>query len=50
MACACGKTSGNPAETYVVTRANGTTAEFTSKVAADIEVTKSNGKLTVKKK
>lgn len=48
--CNCGKSGGNPAESYVVTRANGTTAEFTSKVAADIEVTKSNGKLAVKKK
>lgn len=48
--CNCGKSSGNPAETYVVRRANGTTEEFSSKVAADIEATKSNGKITVKKK
>jgi hypothetical protein len=48
--CACGKSSGAPAESYVVTRKNGTTAEFNSKVAADIEVTKSGGSYKVVKK
>lgn len=50
MGCACGKSSGNPPESYVVTRANGTTKEFSSKVAADIEVTKTGGRIDVKKK
>jgi hypothetical protein len=48
--CNCGKSGGNPAESYVVTRANGTTAEFNSKVAADIEVTKQGGSYKVVKK
>jgi hypothetical protein len=50
MACNCGKSGGNPAETYVVTRADGRTEEFTSKVAADISVTRFGGQITVKKK
>lgn len=50
MGCNCGNKGGGPAESYVVTRANGTTAEFTSKVAADIEATKTNGRIEVKKK
>lgn len=50
MACNCGKSSGEPAETYVVRKANGTTEEVTSKVAADILVTKHGGTYTVKKK
>lgn len=48
--CNCGKSSGNPAESYVVRTANGQTKEFSSKVAADIEVSKSGGSYTVKKK
>lgn len=49
--CNCSRTSGKSAETYVVNRPNGTTAEFDSKVAADIEVTKSGGgTITVKRK
>lgn len=48
--CSCGKTSGNSAESYVVRTANGQTKEFASKVAADIEVSKSGGSYTVKKK
>jgi hypothetical protein len=48
--CNCGKSGGAPAESYVVTRANGQTEEFSSKVAADIAVTKSGGTITVKKK
>lgn len=50
MACACGKSSGEPAETYVVRKANGTTEEVTSKVAADILVTKHGGSYSVRKK
>lgn len=50
MACNCGKSSGNPPETYVVTKANGQTEEFASKVAADIAVTRFGGQITVKKK
>ena len=50
MACACGKSSGNPPESYVVRRPNGTEAEFNSKTAADIEVTKTGGTITVKRK
>jgi hypothetical protein len=48
--CNCGKTGGNPAESYVVTKANGKTEEFSSKVAADIAVTREGGTITVKKK
>lgn len=43
MACACGKSSGNPAQTYVVRFSNGRTQEFTSKVQADIALTKNGG-------
>ncbi len=50
MPCACGKSSGNPAETYVVTKANGQTAEFSTKVEADIAVTRHGGSYVVKKK
>lgn len=50
MGCNCGSKGGNPPESYVVRRGDGSTAEFTSKVAADIEATKSNGKIEVKKK
>lgn len=50
MSCACGKTSGEPAETYVVRKANGQTEEVTSKVAADILVTKHGGSYSVRKK
>lgn len=50
MGCNCGKGGGGSAESYVVTRANGTTAEFNSKVQADIEATRSDGKITVVKK
>lgn len=48
--CNCGKTSGDPAETYVVRKANGQTEEVTSKVAADILVTKHGGSYSVRKK
>lgn len=48
--CGCNKSSGNSAETYVVRKANGQTEEFSSKVAADIAVTKHGGSYTVKKK
>lgn len=50
MGCGCGKSSGEPAETYVVRTANGQTKEVNSKVAADIEVTKNGGSYTVKRK
>ncbi len=50
MGCNCGASSGNPAETYVVRQANGQTQEFSSKVAADIAATKTNGKIEVKRK
>jgi hypothetical protein len=50
MPCACGKSGGNPAETYVVRKANGQTEEFASKVAADIAVTKYGGRIEVRKK
>lgn len=48
--CNCGKSSGNPPETYVVRKANGQTEEVTSKTAADILVTKHGGSYTVRKK
>jgi hypothetical protein len=48
--CNCGKSSGEPAETYVVRKANGTTEEVSSKVAADILVTKHGGSYSVKRK
>lgn len=50
MACNCGKSSGEPAETYVVRKANGQTEEVASKVAADILVTKHGGSYSVKRK
>jgi hypothetical protein len=50
VACNCGKSSGEPAESYVVRKANGQTEEVSSKVAADILVTKHGGSYTVKKK
>jgi hypothetical protein len=50
MACGCGKSSGEPAETYVVRKANGQTEEVTSKVAADILVTKYGGTYSVQRK
>lgn len=50
MACGCGKSSGDPAETYVVRKANGQTEEVSSKVQADILVTKHGGSYSVKKK
>lgn len=50
MGCNCGNKGGNPPESYVVRRPDGSTAEFTSKVAADIEVTKTGGKLDVKRR
>lgn len=50
MGCNCGKSSGKPATTYVVTKNNGQTEEFSSKVQADIAVTKNGGgRITVKK-
>lgn len=48
--CNCGKSDGNAAETYVVRKANGQTEEVSSKIAADILVTKHGGSYTVKKK
>lgn len=50
MACSCGKGSGQPAETYVVRRNDGRTSETTSKVEADILVTRYGGTVEVKKK
>lgn len=50
MGCNCGKSSGNPAETYVVRKANGQTEEFSSKIAADIAATKYEGRIEVKRK
>ena len=50
MACNCGKSSGEPAETYVVRKTNGTTEGVTSKVTDDILVTKHDVTYTVKKK
>lgn len=50
MACACGSKGGSPAETYVVRLQNGSTQEFTSKVQADIAVTKNGGSIEVKRK
>jgi len=50
MPCNCGKSGGEPAETYVVRKQNGQTEEVSSKVAADIMVTKHGGSYTVKKK
>lgn len=50
MACNCGKSGGNAAETYVVRMANGQTQEFSSKVQADIAVTRNGGTIEVKKK
>jgi hypothetical protein len=50
MSCSCGKSSGEPATTYVVRMANGRTQEFDSKVAADIAVTRNGGTIEVKKK
>ena len=50
MACSCGKSGGNPAESYVVTKANGQVQSFSTKVEADIAVTKHGGSYVVKKK
>jgi hypothetical protein len=50
VGCACGKTGGDPAESYVVTKANGQTQTFSTKVEADIAVTKHGGSYVVKKK
>lgn len=51
MACNCGsgRSNDNPATKYVVRFANGQTQEFTSKVQADIAVTKNGGKIEVKR-
>jgi hypothetical protein len=48
--CGCGASSGAPAESYVVTKANGEVREFSSKVDADIAKTQGGGVITVKKK
>lgn len=48
--CNCGKSGGAPAESYVVTKANGQTATFNTKTEADIAVTKHGGSYSVKKK
>lgn len=48
--CNCGKSGGAPAESYVVRKADGTSEEFSSKVAADIAATKFNGRIEVKRK
>jgi hypothetical protein len=50
MACACGKSSGQPAESYVVRRADGSTQTFSSKVEADIAITRNGGTIEVKRK
>jgi hypothetical protein len=50
MPCNCGGGGGAPAESYLVTKANGTTESFASKVSADIAVTKHGGSITVVKK
>jgi|RhiMetStandDraft_4_1073278.scaffolds.fasta_scaffold13545_4 hypothetical protein len=50
MPCNCGKSSGEPAETYVVRKANGQSEEFASKVAADIAVTRNGGTVEVVRK
>lgn len=48
--CACNGSSGNPAESYVVTRADKTSTEFTDKVSAEVEKSRSGGVITVKRK
>ena len=48
--CNCGKSSGKPAEEYVVTKANGAKETFATKVAADIAVTKHGGSYVVNRK
>lgn len=48
--CSCGGSSGAPAESYVVTRADKTSTEFTDKVAAEVEKSRSGGVITVKRK
>ena len=49
--CGCNKGgSGRPADTYLVTKPNGSTEEFSNKTAADIAVTRTGGKITVKRK
>jgi hypothetical protein len=48
MSCNCGKSSGNPAATYVIRKVNGQVQEFTNKVAADIEVTKGGKVIEIK--
>lgn len=49
--CACnGGSSGAPAESFVVTRANGTQSTFADKVQAEIEKSKSGGVITVTRK
>lgn len=50
MPCNCGGGGGQPAESYLVTKPNGTTEEFSSKVSADIAVTRHGGTITVVKK
>jgi hypothetical protein len=43
VACGCGKPAGEPAESFVVTRPNGTTRETGTKAEAKVEVTRSGG-------
>lgn len=50
MACACGKSGGQPAESYVVRRADGQTQTVNSKTEADILVTRYGGTIEVKRK
>jgi hypothetical protein len=48
--CACNGSSGAPAESFVVTRSNGTQTEFTDKIQAEVARSASGGTITVKKK
>jgi hypothetical protein len=43
MGCGCGRSQGEPAESFVVTRPDGTTKETATRVEADIEVTRAGG-------
>ena len=48
--CSCGGSSGAPAESYVVTRADKTSTEFTDKVAAEVGKSRTGGVITVTRK
>lgn len=49
MACACGNSGGTPATEYVIRTQTGQVKTFSSKVAADIEVTRGGTVIEVKK-